>query len=161
MELSRQREGKKKLDTFQTKRLKIMFRIRWQKHYVQNKKVLEITRAYPICEEVRRRRWSWTGDVLRKEVNNDCAVALAWKPEGKRNRGRPKTTWRRTVEKERQTIKDGTHRQEQDRQQTIAINGRRMSRPCAPPGSKRFNNLTIAVYPLGGSTCHKTAISLQ
>ena len=23
-------------------------------------------------------------------VNNDCAVALGWKPEGKRNRGRPK-----------------------------------------------------------------------
>ena len=25
---------------------------------------------------------------------------LHWTPEGKRNRGRPKTTWRRTVEKE-------------------------------------------------------------
>ena len=34
-------------------------------------------------------------------MNNDSAVALGWKPEGKRNRGKPKTTWRRTVEKER------------------------------------------------------------
>ena len=59
------------------------------------------------------RRWCWIGHVLRKEVNNDCAVVLGWKPEGKRNRGRPKTTWRRT--------------------------GRRMSRPCAPPGAKKFN----------------------
>ena len=48
----------KKLDTSQTKCLKKMFRIRWQQQYVQNKKVLEITGAYPICEEVRRRRWS-------------------------------------------------------------------------------------------------------
>ena len=34
-------------------------------------------------------------------MNNDSAVALGWKPEGKRNRDRPKTTWRRTLEKER------------------------------------------------------------
>ena len=48
-----------------------------------------------------RKRWCWTGHILRKEVNNDRAVALGWKPEGKRNRGRPKTTWRCTVEKGR------------------------------------------------------------
>ena len=29
-------------------------------------------------------------------------VALGWRPEGKRAVGRPKTTWRRTVEVERQ-----------------------------------------------------------
>ena len=28
-------------------------------------------------------------------------IALAWAPEGRRKRGRPRTTWRRTVEKER------------------------------------------------------------
>ncbi|CAB4001589.1 endonuclease-reverse transcriptase, partial [Paramuricea clavata] len=28
-------------------------------------------------------------------------VAMTWAREGKRKRGRPKTTWRRTVEKER------------------------------------------------------------
>ena len=32
---------------------------------------------------------------------NDCFTALAWTPEGRRARGRTKTTWRRTVEKER------------------------------------------------------------
>ena len=26
-------------------------------------------------------------------------IAMRWTPEGKRSRGRPKTTWRRTVEK--------------------------------------------------------------
>ena len=30
-----------------------------------------------------------------------CCCPNRLKPEGKRNRGRPKTTWRRTVEKER------------------------------------------------------------
>ena len=27
-------------------------------------------------------------------------MAISWAPEGKRRRGRPKTTWRRTVERE-------------------------------------------------------------
>ena len=42
--------------------------------------------------------------------------------------------WRR-----RETDKDGTHGQEQDRQQITASNGRNMSGPCVPPGAKRFN----------------------
>ena len=33
--------------------------------------------------------------------NNDCVTALTWTPEGGRKRGRSKTTWWRTVEKER------------------------------------------------------------
>ena len=37
----------------------------------------------------------------RREGENDCFTALGWTPEGRRARGRPKTTWRRTVEKER------------------------------------------------------------
>ena len=41
------------------------------------------------------------GHVLRQDRRNDCNVALTWAPEGKRKRGRPKTTWQRTVEKER------------------------------------------------------------
>ena len=49
-----------------------------------------------------RRRWRWIGHVTRQEVSI-AKTALRWKPKGKRKRGRPKITWRRTVEKE---IKD-------------------------------------------------------
>ena len=42
------------------------------------------------------------GHILRKDRRDDCIVAMSWASEGKRRRGRPKTTWRRTVEKERQ-----------------------------------------------------------
>ena len=41
------------------------------------------------------------GHILRREAANDCFTALGWTPKGRRARGRPKTTWRRTVEKER------------------------------------------------------------
>ena len=89
-----------KLDVFQTRCLRRMFKIRWQQR-VTNKAVLEMAGAEKISDEVRRRRWSWIGHVLRKEPTHDCAVALGWAPEGKRKRGRPKTTWRRMVEVER------------------------------------------------------------
>ena len=89
-----------KLDTFQNKCLRRIFKIRWQQH-VSNKTVLEMAEAEKISEEVRRRRWNWIGHVLRKEKTDDCAVALGWTPEGRRKRGRPKTTWRRMVELER------------------------------------------------------------
>jgi hypothetical protein len=33
-------------------------------------------------------------------VSNITRIALRWTPQGKRPRGRPKTTWRRTIESE-------------------------------------------------------------
>ena len=43
------------------------------------------------------------GHVLRKGSEDDTKVhvAMTWTPEDKRKRGRPKETWRRTAEKER------------------------------------------------------------
>ena len=40
------------------------------------------------------------GHILRDDRNNITNVAMTWAREGKRKRGRPKTTWRRTVEKD-------------------------------------------------------------
>lgn len=49
---------------------------------------------------LRKYRWRWIGHVLRKPTNDITKVALRWTPGGKRSKGRPRTTWRRTVEKE-------------------------------------------------------------
>ena len=54
-----------------------------------------------LSDKVRTRRWRFIGHILRQQPDNDCVTALTWTPEGRRKRGRPKTTWRRTVEKER------------------------------------------------------------
>jgi hypothetical protein len=90
----------RKLDIFQTKCLRKICKIRWQQH-ISNKSVLDMTEVEKISDVVRRRRWNWVGHVLRKDRASDCAVALGWAPEGRRKRGRPKTTWRRMVEEER------------------------------------------------------------
>ena len=43
--------------------------------------------------------WRWIGHVTPQEASI-AKTALHWMPEGKRKRGHPKITWRRTVEKE-------------------------------------------------------------
>ena len=57
-----------------------------------------------ISELVKVRRWTWIGHILRKDANNNCRISLTWTPEGRRKRGRPKETWRRTVERERMQL---------------------------------------------------------
>jgi hypothetical protein len=47
-----------------------------------------------------QKRLRWLGHVLRKPSKDMTKVALRWTPEGKGKRGRPITTWRRTIENE-------------------------------------------------------------
>ena len=56
----------------------------------------------PLSEKPKARRWKMIGHILWKDRNNDCNFAMSWAPEGKRRRGRPKTTWRHTLEKKRE-----------------------------------------------------------
>ena len=88
------------LDTFQTKSLRRILRIRRQQR-ISNERLIEMTGPNNISCEIRRRRWTWLGHILRRDGTDDCKTVLGWQPEGKRARGRPKTTWGRTVEKER------------------------------------------------------------
>ena len=44
------------------------------------------------------------GHVLRMPREHHCATALTWTPMGKRKVSRPKTTWCRTVEKEKTVV---------------------------------------------------------
>ena len=55
----------------------------------------------PVSDIIADRRWRRLGHVLRLANINNAKVSLTWSPEGRRRRrGRPKTTWRRTVESE-------------------------------------------------------------
>jgi len=57
-----------------------------------------------LSEGVRKRRWKFIGHIMRREPNtcNDCRTTLTWIPEGWQKQGRPKTTWRKTAERERE-----------------------------------------------------------
>jgi hypothetical protein len=53
-----------------------------------------------------QQKWRMLGHGLRKPSEDMIKVALRWTSEGKGKRGRPKTTWRRTIENE---IKERGH----------------------------------------------------
>ena len=74
--------------------------------------------------EIRKRKFRWIGHTLRKEDGEISKSALFWNPQGNRKRGRPRNSWRRSVNKEagrswnelrffssRQTEVERTHRQ--------------------------------------------------
>ncbi|XP_068756220.1 uncharacterized protein [Montipora capricornis] len=90
-----------KIDVFQSRCLRRIFKIRSQER-ITNKDVLKMAEIEKLSEDVRRRRWKFIGHIMRKEPNNDCRTALTWAPEGQRKRGRPRTTWKRTAERERE-----------------------------------------------------------
>ena len=89
----------KVVNVFHNRCLRKILRIRWQDR-VSTKELLERAGMKPLSVEVMSRTWKMIGHILSKDCNDDCNVAMSWAPEGKRKRGRPKTTWRRTVERQ-------------------------------------------------------------
>ena len=94
------KEDNKAVDVFHNRCLRRILCIHWQDQ-VTTKDLLERAEMKQLSAEVKLRRWKMIGHILRQNHDNDCNVAMTWAPEGKRRKGRPKTTWRRTVEKER------------------------------------------------------------
>jgi hypothetical protein len=64
---------------------------------ISNKDLWERTNQVPAEEEIRR-RWRWIGHTLRKPPTNITRQALTWNPQGKRERGWLKNSWRRDLE---------------------------------------------------------------
>ena len=93
----------KLVDTFQNKCLRKILKIKWEDH-IKNSEINKRTGIKPVSQEIQRKRWKFIGHMLRKDPGNDFNVALSWAPEGKRKRGRPKTTWRRMIELERKAL---------------------------------------------------------
>ena len=92
-----------KLDTFQHKCLGRLLEIYWPM-CLSNEEVRRRANTEAISELVRKRRWPWIEHVLHMDNSYLPQVTLTWAPEGKRKRGKPKETWRRTVEKERMAV---------------------------------------------------------
>jgi len=67
---------------------------------ITNEELWRITKQKPIEIQIKRRKWNWIGHTLCKEAGAREKTALDWNPQGYRRRGRPKRTWRRTIEDE-------------------------------------------------------------
>jgi len=67
---------------------------------ITNEKLWRITHQKSIDKRIKRRKWNWIGNTLREETGAIEKTALDWNRQGYRRRGRPKRTWRRTIEDE-------------------------------------------------------------
>ena len=57
-----------------------------------------------ILNQTRQKRLRWLGHVLKMDRSSIPKIALRWTPAGKSPRGRPKTTWRKTIENELKSL---------------------------------------------------------
>lgn len=92
-----------RLQVFVNKCLRIICRVFWPNR-ITNERLWEITNQEPIATNIRRRRWKWIGHVLRKPEHAIARQALEWDTNGVRKRGRPRTTWKRTIKNEIKSI---------------------------------------------------------
>ena len=90
---------RRRLQIFLNKCLRQIMNMKWTDK-ITNEELWRITHQKSIENQIKRRKWNWIGHTLRKETGAIEKTALDWNPQGYRRRGRPKRTWRRTVEDE-------------------------------------------------------------
>ena len=90
----------KLIDVFQNRCLRRILKIKWEDK-ITTFAILQQADIKRLSNDIRQRRWRYIGHILRQDMANDLNTSLTWTPEGRRRRGRPKETWRRTVEHER------------------------------------------------------------
>ncbi|RUS88821.1 hypothetical protein EGW08_003451 [Elysia chlorotica] len=89
----------KKIQGFTNRCLRNILGVHWPE-VISNEELWERTRQTPVETEIMKRKWGWIGHTLRKPASNITRQALDWNPQGKRKVGRPKQSWRRSVEEE-------------------------------------------------------------
>ncbi len=87
----------KKLDAFHNTCLRRICRIYWPER-ISNKNLHKRTNSEAMSLQIKKKRLSWLGHVLRMNNRRLTKQTFKWIPEGQRKRGKPKGTWRRTIE---------------------------------------------------------------
>ena len=90
-------------EVFQNNCLRRILHIFWP-NKITNAELHERTGMLPISLEEKKRRWRWIGHVNRMPLTSIPRVAMRWTPAGNWRRGRPKETWRRSMEREMKAL---------------------------------------------------------
>jgi hypothetical protein len=67
---------------------------------ITNEELWRITQQKSTENQMKRRKWNCIGQTLLKKTGAIEKTVLDWNPQGHRRGGRPKRTWRRTIEDE-------------------------------------------------------------
>ena len=87
------------IQSFINRCLRRILKIHWPDR-ISNQDLWKVTNQLPPPMQIKKRKWTWIGHQLRKDPGNITRQALRWNPQGKRKRGRPRNSWRRSVEDE-------------------------------------------------------------
>ena len=85
------KETSRKLQSFVNRCLRSIMGIHWPE-VIRKEDLWERAEQERIDTQITRRKWGWIGHTFRH--------ALRWNPQGKRSRGRPRKSWKRTVDDE-------------------------------------------------------------
>jgi hypothetical protein len=90
-----------KLQVFINRCLRTVLKI-WWPYTISNEELWMKTGQVEIEHEIRKRKLGWMGHRLRKDDKEICTSkrTLYWNPIGKRQIGRPKETWKKSMLKE-------------------------------------------------------------
>ncbi|KAI8493868.1 hypothetical protein Bbelb_282150 [Branchiostoma belcheri] len=90
----------KKLDVFHQRNLRRILKVRWQDH-ITNEEILRRAKTQPLGDIITGKRMQLAGHILRLPSQRHSKTAMTWMPPGgRRKRGRPKNTWRRTFQED-------------------------------------------------------------
>ncbi|KAI8515581.1 hypothetical protein Bbelb_063940 [Branchiostoma belcheri] len=91
-------KASRKLDAFHQRNLRRILKVRWQDH-ITNDEILNRAKSKPLSTIITEKRMQLTGHILRLPSRRHSKTAMTWVPHnGRRKRGRPKHTWRRTFQ---------------------------------------------------------------
>ena len=88
-----------KLQVFINKCLRRILQLAWSDR-VSNIELWQRSGQTSVEKAIRRRKWNWLGHTLRKPSCTITRQSLTWNPQGRRKRGHPRNTWRRSLEAE-------------------------------------------------------------
>ena len=92
----------KRILAFENMSLRRILNTSWQQK-ITNAEIRRKTGLPPVIELLKRRRWTYLGHVLRMEESRLPRTTYEWKPDGRRKRGGPKNTLRRTHDRDLRT----------------------------------------------------------
>ena len=93
----------RRIDSFENKCLRKIMSIKWDE-FRTTEEVRELSGQTPVSKTIRKRRWKYIGHTCRREDTRITKQALRVEVNGKRKRGRPRETLRRTILREAHTM---------------------------------------------------------
>ena len=89
------KEIESKLRVFESNCVRKIMNIKWYEEEVRRR-----SGQQSVIQKWEIQRWRYYGHMLRKSEERLPKQALSWTPEGRRRQGRPKDTWRKTIQRD-------------------------------------------------------------